>query len=364
MLQHYLYSDFLPGKIAAWLIVFMALNVLVLLLILTVKRIATNREENLEESLNDKYETFITNILFEENYAPGTAGYKAVVKSVLKQRRDTTHHKVLSQLFFQYTSNFQGEMLLNLKRFYNDCGQKKYALRMLKYGEWHEKASIIRELGRMDVKEALPSIKKHVDSRNDIMRMQAQFALIDLEGAEGIEFLRTTQKPLSEWQQLRLIEEIENLAFIEIPDFYKLLESKNQSVVIFGLKLIRQFEQTEKQEHLLPFVQHENAAIQTEVLHTFQLFGMLQGLNLFIESFEALDEKIQNQCIAVCGDIGDESHKHFLRSCLNWDNYDKRMLALEALLKLGLKVKTKEENTEALNPYLQHLNKVKHYDLG
>jgi len=359
----YLYSDFLPGRIAAWLVLLMVIFTVGLLLMLTVKRMLNNREERRAENLIDKYETIMTNILFEEAYGLGTKGYIAVARSVKKQNLDIVHHGVLSNLFFQYSSNFQGDSLKTLKQFYEDCGQKKFALRVLKFGEWHEKASVLRELGMMGVSEALGFIKRQVESKNDIIRMQAQFALIYLEGAKGIEFLRTTKRPLSDWQQLRLIEEIESLNFAQIPNFYKLLESQNQTVVVFGLKLIRYFDQIENQNQLLKLVEYSGIKVQTELIKIFRQFGLVSGLDLLIKDFEGLDESIQNECIKLCGDIGNHAHEEFLISCLAWDDYEKRMFALEALHNIGVEIKKKYFGNAVLEPYLKHIHQVLDYEL-
>ena len=341
----------------------MAIITIGLLFILTVKRILTNRDERRRENLRDKYETIMTNILFEESYGIGTKGYKAVAKSITKQGLSPTHRSILSNLFFQYSSNFQGDSLKTLKQFYDDCGQKKYALRVMKYGEWYEKAAVLRELGIMQVSEALEDIRRQIESKNDIMRMQAQFALIYLEGNKGVEFLRTTERPLSDWQQLRLIEEIESINFLQIPDFYTLLQSQNKTVVVFGLKLIRYFEQIEKQEQLLELLDNSTLKVQSELIKLFKLFGMVEGLDLLITKFEGLEEDIQNECIKLCGFIGNSNHLDFLKSCLHWDNYDKKMLALEALHKIGKDVKTLSADDVQLVPYVKHINEVLDYEL-
>lgn len=114
----------------------------------------------------------------------------------------------------------------------------------------------------MDQKKFLLQIFRHTNSKNEFVRMEAQSAVVHFGGFKGLRFLHVLTYPISDWQQIKLIEQLSLLAEKELPNANKLLQSKNDSVVIFTLKIISVFHNLALHDDVVLCLNHENAAVR------------------------------------------------------------------------------------------------------
>jgi len=92
----------------------------------------------------------------------------------------------------------------------------------------------------MDITEANDKISKSLKSKNDILRMEAQLALIRLNEDDPFGFLDHLTHHFTLWEQLNVYELI-TLHNLPIPEFSRWTTSNNKSVVIFALRMIQVF---------------------------------------------------------------------------------------------------------------------------
>jgi hypothetical protein len=71
-----------------------------------------------------------------------------------------------------------------------------------------------------------------------IVRREVQIALVRLQGLEGLSFLDTLLYSLSNSHQLNLFETLTKFSTSEKPLLTKYLDSANNSVICFALKLV------------------------------------------------------------------------------------------------------------------------------
>ena len=167
--------------------------------------------------------------------------------------------------------NFSGAVAENIVVLYKHLGLKKDSIKKMKSGnKWYVKAKGIQELYMMDQQDVLTTIYKNTNSNNDFVRMEAQTGVIHLTGFPGLRFLDVISYPLTEWQQLKLLEQLrltpikEDLA-IKIPHW---LLSKNDTVVVFTLKLADEYQQFAVGDKVIACLVHQNATIRSQALKT------------------------------------------------------------------------------------------------
>ncbi|MDO6782355.1 hypothetical protein, partial [Marinovum sp. 1_MG-2023] len=82
-------------------------------------------------------------------------------------------------------------------------------------------------------------ITRFVNGSRGVIRKQSVIAIVSLKD-EGINyFLDTTQHKISEWQQLKLLEILQNKKNYNPPRFKNWLFSKNTDTVLFALRLVK-----------------------------------------------------------------------------------------------------------------------------
>lgn len=135
---------------------------------------------------------------------------------------------------------------------------------------WYLKCEGIQELSEMEIQKAASIIFKLTLSENETLKMVALTEFLHLKGLEGLYLLKNYDQPLNDWIQLNLLESIKEKQINEVPDFGYLLQSKNSSLVIFGLRLISLFQQNQHLETISALKESSLRKVRLEAQQTFK----------------------------------------------------------------------------------------------
>lgn len=123
----------------------------------------------------------------------------------------------------------------------------------------------IQELSEMGIKKAAPIIREHTNSRFETLKMVAIIEVLHLKGLKGLELLKDYNEPLNDWIQLNLLDSIRKSQYEEeVPDFGYLLNENNDSLIIFGMRLISFFNQTQHLEEIQKLLNSPSRKIKTQ----------------------------------------------------------------------------------------------------
>ncbi len=166
--------------------------------------------------------------------------------------------------------NFSGTVAATIVALYEQLGLHDFSARKLKSRHWYLKARGIQELYMMDQKKALKTIYKNTNSANEFVRMEAQTGVIHLTGFSGLRFLDVISYPLTEWQQLKLLEQLRLYGEKEdisekIPHW---LQSTNPSVVIFTLKLADEYQVFSARNAVTGCLVHSHKEVRSQAVKT------------------------------------------------------------------------------------------------
>jgi hypothetical protein len=210
-------------------------------------------------------EQWISEMIFnepEEEFAVSKEFYRIV-------KNPTGRRFVIDELL-NCKKNFTGATAQNIVALYEQLGLKKYSLKKSNSRHWHIKARGIQELYLMDQEDALERIYKNADNKHEFIRMESQTGLIHLLGFEGLRFLDVASYPITEWQQIKLLERLGyskvNIKLYEnIPRW---LRSSNDTVVLFALKLADEYQQLSLHDSILRCLRHPNEAVRIQSVIT------------------------------------------------------------------------------------------------
>lgn len=164
---------------------------------------------------------------------------------------------------------YDGEIGKNLQEFYRASGLLKLSYEKIRSNKWYMKCEGIQELSEMGIKKAAPIIQEHTKSSNDTLKMVALMEVIHLKGIKGLNLLKSYDEPLNDWIQLNLLDSIkESEDRGEIPDFGYLLEANNDSLIVFGMRLISFFNQTQHLEAVENLLNSPSRKIKTQAALT------------------------------------------------------------------------------------------------
>lgn len=241
------------------------LSILTLLLVLLIyanmrhkKRLYFGRKK-ITEQLN----TWISEALLEED---------AIVIStpdwLQHYFREPAHRQYVVDSLININKNISGAAAENITAIYEQLGLKKHAFQKLKSIRSHVKARGIYELYMMGRKEAMDEISEYTDSDNDIVRIEAQIAMVGFMGFEGLSFLSKLTHPLNEWHQLQLLEQLEKLDVKELKELPFWLVSSNNYVQLFALKLADIYQQFQVHDMVVRCLSSDKEYIRSQAITT------------------------------------------------------------------------------------------------
>jgi hypothetical protein len=215
-------------------------------------------------SIKELLEPLITTILIEESLAS-----KKILAKMGKIIEDPLARQYCIDELIRCKQNYSGEAAEKMVHLYGELGLKNYSLKKIKKGQaWYKKARGIQELYMMEQRDCYELIEQFTNSKDEFVRMEAQIAVVHLIGFKGLQFLDFVSYPITEWQQLKLLEQLK--LFPEKSDLSDKipvwLNAQNHTVVIFALRLTYEYQQLGLTESLKASLYHPSPEVRSQAV--------------------------------------------------------------------------------------------------
>lgn len=271
------------------LVVVLIVAVIVLIIYLKILR----RNIRVVESRSQKYTNYIEGLLIEylhldqssENFLKTQKKIISEFKKGVKNRRK---RRIITNTFLKLSQQVSGNVIDIMHNLYEEIGLIYFAKQKIKSKKWNIIALGIRDLRQFEVKKFAPIIKKFVNHKKEEVRREAHLYFLELFEFEGLQFLDTLELPLSEWDQIELLIEIEKFDNQHLLDVKKWLKSENDYVILFILNIVKIFNRLETKELLLALLHHENLDIRLKTIEVVTYFEITEAKEILIEKFESL----------------------------------------------------------------------------
>ncbi|HKK41022.1 MAG TPA: HEAT repeat domain-containing protein [Bacteroidales bacterium] len=289
----------------------------ILLFIILLNRNRLEKEEKLQQFLLEKYQSMIIDYL----YGNTTADEFRSIAS------DNYRRQVLIDQLIDVSVNLKGDASNKLLTLYKHLGLDRDSIARAYDHRWHKKIKGFRELAFMDIKDANAAIYKALNSSNEILRMEAQIALVRLSDDNPFEFLTHLTRPFSLWEQITLHELIIQHD-LPIPSFRVWLHSTNPTVVMFALRMIREFKQEESEDSLKSVLLHPDPAVRKLAVQVAGDMKMHSTREVMRSMYKNQEYNICLEIIRSLGKMPDPSMIGFLKLVI--DKEDDVQLQIEA----------------------------------
>jgi hypothetical protein len=240
---------------------------------------------------------------------------------------------VLRTEILQVQKNISGASRDNLQKLYEQLGLKQDALKKLnRFRQWYIKAEGIQELSIMNQRDCLRSIYRYVNDKNEYIRMEAQSAAINFLGFHGLRFLNIISYPLSEWQQLKLLEQLSHKPVLGFKGITAWLQSPNDSVITFALKLVRVYRCFELHDTVAKCMEHPNVEVKKSCIITLTDIYTEDTAPLLIWHYATEDTDCRLATLHALCQIRDPETISFLTEQLQDENNDLKLAAAKAIM--------------------------------
>ena len=298
-------------------IIISIVTMIILLIIILLNRKRMEKEEQLHQYLMEKYQSLIINYLFGS----------ATPEEFLLIASDSYRRHVLIDQIIDVSINLKGKEIEKLFDLYKLLGLARDSIKKAQSRQWHKKIKGIRELAYMNIKDANDILYNALNSSNEILRMEAQIALVRLNDDNPFEFLSHLTSHFSLWEQITLHELIIHHN-IPLPSFQKWLTSPNPTVVTFALRMIREFKQKESEANVLETLFHTDPSVRILAVEVAGDLDMRSTLETMKHIYKYQGYKICLAIIKSMGKMPDASMIGFLKLVL--DKEDDVQLQIEA----------------------------------
>ncbi len=298
-------------------IVLSVLTMVILLCVILLNRSRMEKKEKLRQYLSETYQGMIVDYLFSDINAD-----KFIEIASNRYRR-----QVLIDQMIDVSINLKGDTENKLQNLYLSLGLEKDSIERAYDFRWHKKIKGFRELAFMNIKDANSAIYKALNSKNEILRMEAQIALVRLTDHDPFNFLFSLKRPFSLWEQITLHDLIIQHD-LPVPSFKRWLKVQNPTVVMFALRMIREFRQKDAEDDVRGLLEHSSPAVRKLAVQVAGDMDMRSTLEIMKRMYKTQDYNTCLEIVKSMGKMPDPSMISFLELVL--DKEDDVQLQIEA----------------------------------
>jgi hypothetical protein len=277
-------------------IIYSIITLIVLLIFILINRTKIEKEKQIRDILSEEFQRLIMDYLFYPDRR------EEIVRELTGIATNDFKRQILVNQLIDLSVNMKGEISEAIKELYLKLGLKNDSLERVRSKKWHKNIKGFRELAFMNIREANEKIIECLNSPNEILRMEAQIALVRLSDENPYHFLDLMEKPFSLWEQITL-HELVTQHNIDVPEFSQWFDSENISVMIFALQMASWFKQKNAEKGIIKLLEHP-------------------------------DENVRHTAIKVCGDLELQHALPHLKSMYEGESFKNRLEILISFSKV------------------------------
>jgi hypothetical protein len=254
-------------------------------------------KERIQAVYEKKYEQDLIEYLYsgsEDNTI--TKEQQTIINYLRKCSSSSLKRKLIINTFIKLRNEISGEMADSIQKLYCETGLVDYASIKLKSKKWNIIAKGIKQLTHFEIREVHDEIIQHINHPKREVRLEIQRYLVQVFHFEGLEFLNVLTCQLTEWDQIQLLEILKKFDIQQSQDFTVWLESSNNSVVSFTLKLVKIFNQYEAKDNIAKLIFHPDIQIRIEAIEVLTYFNDTESLAVLKEDF---NNRYLNEQVAI-----------------------------------------------------------------
>jgi len=302
-------------------ILYSIVTLITLLIIILLNRGKMQREDKQKEYLLEKYQLLLMEYLFDEEKQD------KAFRAIERIANNRMNRQVLIDQMIDLSVNLQGEIKERIQELYLRLGLKTDSLEKAYSRKWHNNVKGFRELAFMNVRDANDKIIESLNSNNEILRMEAQIAMVRLSEDNPYSFLDLLEKPLSLWEQVTLHELLIQHK-LKVPAFKQWFHSENLSVLIYALEMVSWFKQRGVGKEIIALFDHENEKVRNSAYKVCGEIELKTSLPAMIKKYPLESDSNKLEILLAFAKVPNARYLHFLKSVL--DTEDDVQLQIQA----------------------------------
>jgi hypothetical protein len=341
-----------------WAIVVL-LVVIIVILIFYLKILRTNIR--VTDRKNIKYKQVVEENLIKFLYSEQESvllsnTQKKIIKKFKRGASSKRKRKIISDTFFILSQEISGNMILTMHKLYEEIGLLKYTIKKIKSKRWNIIAIGIRDARRFKIEKVKNVVTNYINHPREEVRREAHLYFLDLFGYDGMHFLDDLKVPLSEWDQIQLLGEIQRIENHLILDVSKWLNSDNHYVISFMLCIVKMFNRLETKEILLTLLHHQNEFVRLKAIEVLTHFEVVEAKYILKSKFLELSLAEKIASFNLLDKVADIKDSTFIINYIVDENFELKHKALAILKKVNINLFNKLEKESKDEDYNRIIN--------
>jgi len=258
-----------------------------------------------------------------------------IPKGLTQHLPNKNFRKILIHKLIAVKLNMAGAASENLTRLFRQFKFDKQILKMLNSSSWYKMASAIQQIGIMELDEYKQRLFEFVDHERGLIRVEAQNAILKFYGFEGLRFLDHASYPITEWQQIKLLDQLASLHTENFTGIEVWLESKNDTIVLFALKLVKNYHRFELFDQVVVCLRHKNPLVRQQAIKVLKDLPSEHSATILIDIYFSETANNQLTILNALESVSTDTEIPFLLSLLSDDVNAIRIASAKALASLG-----------------------------
>ncbi|ARV07841.1 hypothetical protein BTO04_14545 [Polaribacter sp. SA4-10] len=322
-----------------WIIVaVLAIAIAFLILFLKTLRDYNNLKESQRLAYRKKSEQLLINYIYsEKNGLDFSKNQLEIIRKFKKDVLNKQKRNIITAIFINLIQEVSGELILSMHDLYQEIGLFHYSEKKLKSKKWNVIALGIRDLRQFKVRKAEKIIDKFINHPRKEVRSEAHLYFIQVFELKGLEKLKALKLPLSEWDQIQLLNELKLFDSLKVPDISSWLRLENDYLVIFILNVIKILNRIDTTDELLNLLDHPNSTIRIKAIELLGLFEVIEAKIILKEKFNALSNKEKIAFLNLIQETATKEDVSFVINFVNHEMFEIKFKALKILKTLDQK---------------------------
>lgn len=236
--------------------------------------------------------------------------------------------EVLTERIIGLNKKMKGEFKEKLKALYRKLELDKLSINSLKSNRWDRVTMGLVQINEMDLLEALPKVKFHANSSNFQIRSQAVATLLNLSEKVDLTFLRDQAFPLSLWQQMNYLRIIRFVSHQKNLKLEILFDSQNQSIRIFGYKLVKMLGRVDLIEVVAALASKVSDEEKIEILEIYSTLGAHMEVDFINECLKSENRSLVLAASKAASVVGNAESADILSELIKSESVFRRKQSL------------------------------------
>lgn len=316
-----------------WLMIsIFLLSIFISIIYLKYLRSHLRNNERIRGTYQMKYELNLITYLYSGNEDQEISPQQQIIINKLKKDlSDPFKRSIIVLTLLKLKNEISGELDESIQKLYFQTGLIDFAISKLRSKKWYVVAKGVRELTQFHIKEVHDEVITLINHPKNEVRKEMQLYLVNLFSFKGLDFLDLLQTPLSEWDQIQLLEVLQRFDDQQVFDIKPWLKSSNDTVVIFALKLADIYIQFQAKEDLIELLAHKNEKIRIELLNVLGNLNIIEAKSIVMSNFSECSQEEQIAFFKMMEKMPESDDEPFLLEYIHHENFEIKLSALKNL---------------------------------